>query len=308
VPKTNGNSNTQSQAGLELTQSFLVVAEELNFRRSAERLNVDQSALTRRIQKLEHLLGFALFERTTREVTLTPAGCAFYEGNERLLQTYSRAVKAARLVAEGKKGVLRLAYMAFAATELMPFAVSRYRRLYPHVDVNLRYIRTQGQKLALAHDEVDIGYMIGPFDHSDFHSLLLAKDPLYVVTPRNHRLTRLHEVRPADLAQEDLILGDLVEWEAFRWRLNDMFSAEGVPLNIKLEASNTLALVGLVAAGLGITVYPESLIGFLGRNVEVRPILQPDFRIETVLVWKRTNRSKTVRQFVEIARNLPARG
>ncbi len=100
MPKTNGNSNTQSQAGLELTQSFLVVAEELNFRRSAERLNVDQSALTRRIQKLEHLLGFALFERTTREVTLTPAGRSFYEGNERLLQTYSRAVKSARLVAE----------------------------------------------------------------------------------------------------------------------------------------------------------------------------------------------------------------
>ena len=66
------------EAGLELTQSFIVVAEELNFRRSAERLHVDQSALSRRIQKLEHILGFALFERTTREVSLTPAGRSFY--------------------------------------------------------------------------------------------------------------------------------------------------------------------------------------------------------------------------------------
>ncbi|BCG97905.1 LysR family transcriptional regulator [Mesorhizobium sp. 131-2-1] len=296
------------EAGLELTHSFVIVAEELSFRRSAERLNLDQSALTRRIQKLEHILGFALFERTTREVSLTPAGRSFYEENAQLLQNYSRSVKAAKLVAEGKTGVLRLAYMAFAATELMPHAVSRFRRLYPHVDVNLRYIRTQGQKLALAHDEVDIGYMIGPFDHSDFHSLLLTADPLYVVTPRNHRFTRLHEVRPADLAEEELILGDMIEWEAYRWRLNDMFSGEGVPLNIKLEASNTLALLGLVAAGLGVTVYPESLIGFLGRNVEVRPIIHPDFRIQTVLVWKRANRAKAVRHFVEVAKNLPARG
>ncbi|MGP2493626.1 LysR family transcriptional regulator [Mesorhizobium sp. PUT5] len=297
-----------TEAGLELTQSFIVVAEELNFRRSAERLHLDQSALTRRIQKLEHMLGFTLFERTTREVSLTPAGRAFYEDNVRLLQTYSHSVRAARLVAEGKTGTLRLAYMAFAATELMPYAVSRYRRLHPHIDVSLRYIRTQGQKLALAHDEVDIGYMIGPFDHSDFHSLLLTSDPLYVVTPRNHRLTRLQEVRPADLAEEELILGDMIEWEAYRWRLNEMFSSEGVPLNIKLEASNTLALLGLVTAGLGVTVYPESLIGFLGRNVEVRPLMHPDFRVQTVLVWKRTNRARAVRHFVEVAKNLPARG
>lgn len=296
------------EAGLELTRSFIVVAEELNFRRSAERLHLDQSALSRRIQKLEHILGFALFERTTREVSLTPAGRSFYEENARLLQAYVRSARTARLIAEGKTGSLRLAYMAFAATELMPFAVSRYRRLYPHVDVNLRYIRTQGQKLALAHDEIDVGYMIGPFDHSDFHSLLLAADPLYVVTPRNHRLTRLHEVSPSDLAGEDLILGDMIEWEAYRWRLNDMFSAEGVPLNTKLEASNTLALLGLVAAGLGVTIYPESLIGFLGRSVEVRPIMHPDFRIQTILVWKRTNRTMAVRHFVDIAKNLPARG
>ena len=296
-----------AQAGLEFTHSFIVLAEELNFRRSAERLNIDQSALTRRIQKLEHILGFALFERTTREVSLTPAGRSFYEENAKLLQHYARSARTAKSIAEGKTGSLRLAYMAFAATELMPSAVSRYRRLHPDVAVILRYIRTQGQKLALAHDEIDVGYMIGPFDHADFHALLLAADPLYVVTPRNHRLTRLHEVRPADIAEEDLILGDMIEWEAYRWRLNEMFSAEGVPLNIRLEASNTLALLGLVAAGLGVTVYPESLIGFIGRNVEVRPIVHPDFRIQTVLVWKRTNRTRAVRQFVEVATNLPAR-
>jgi DNA-binding transcriptional LysR family regulator len=300
------STGMEADGGLELTQSFVVVAEELNFRRSAERLHIDQSALTRRIQKLEHILGFALFERTTREVSLTPAGRSFYEENAKLLQDYARAVGAARLVAEGKTGILRLAYMAFAATELMPHAVSHYRRLYPHVEMSLRYIRTQGQKVALAQGEVDIGYMIGPFDHPDFHSLKLAADPLYVVTPLNHHLARLREIKPADLAGEDLILGDMIEWEAYRWRLNDMFSGEGVAMNVRLEASNTLALLGLVAAGLGVTVYPKSLIGFLGRNVELRPIAHPAFRIQTVLVWKRTNRSKAVRSFVEVAKKRAA--
>jgi DNA-binding transcriptional LysR family regulator len=292
----------EAEAGLELTRSFVIVAEELNFRRGAERLNIDQSALTRRIQKLENILGFVLFERTTREVSLTPAGQSFYDENAKLLQGYSRAVESARLLAEGKTGVLRIAYMSFAATELMPRAVSQYRKLNPDVAVNLRYIRTQGQKVALAQDEVDIGYMIGPFDHSEFHSVVLATDPLFVVMPQGHRLAAWDRIRPADLADEALILGDIIEWEAYRWRLNDMFSAEGITMNIRLEASNTLALLGLVAAGLGVTVYPKSLTGFIGQNVAARPIVHPAFRIQTVLVWKRTNRTKAVRSFVEVAK------
>jgi DNA-binding transcriptional LysR family regulator len=125
--------------------------------------------------------------------------------------------------------------------------------------------------------------------------------------PPNHRLTQAQEVRPTDLVEEDLILGDMVEWEAYRWRLNEMFAAEGMPLNTKVEASNTLALLGLVAAGLGVTVYPESLIGFLGRNVVVRPIVHPAFRIQTVLAWKRTNRANSVRHFVEVVKSRSAR-
>ncbi len=93
-----------SKSGLELIQSFIIVAEELNFRRSAERMNIDQSALSRRIQKLEHLLDFPLFERTTRDVSLTPAGRAFYDENSRIFQNYSKSIETARLVAIKEAG------------------------------------------------------------------------------------------------------------------------------------------------------------------------------------------------------------
>ncbi|HLS59000.1 MAG TPA: LysR family transcriptional regulator [Paracoccaceae bacterium] len=292
-------------SGLDLVDSFLVVAEELNFRRSAERLHIDQSALTRRIQKLEQMLGFRLLERTTREVALTPAGRTFYEENIHLLTHYEDSIRNARRIAEGKTGLLRVAYMAFAATELMPNAVARFQRHHPHVDVRLRYIRTQGQKLALANDEIDIGFMIGPFDHSEYHTILLASEPLHVVVPRNHPLARRQRVLPEEIAEFELILGDMIEWGEYRWRLDDLFTREGIRMNIRLEASNTLALMGLVAAGLGITIYPESLISFLGRSVEVRPIVNPAFRSETILVWKRTNRAKAVMNFVDIAKRLP---
>jgi DNA-binding transcriptional LysR family regulator len=288
--------------GIDLVQSFLVLAEQLNFRRSAERLNLDQSALTRRIQKLEHHVGFRLLDRTTREVVLTPAGRAFYEDNAHLMQHYRDTVENARRVAEGKAGVLRVAYMAFAATEQMPRIVSRFRKEHPHVEVKLQYIRTQGQKLALANDEIDLGFMIGPFDHPDFDSALLSSEMLYAVTPLDHPLLRKSTLVPGDFRDQPMILGDVREWAEFRWRLNDMFAAEGVELRPTLEASNTLALIGLVAAGLGVTIYPESLIGYLGRNVAVRPISHPAFRSQTILVWRRKNRSSLLKGFLAAAR------
>ena len=288
--------------GIDMAHSFVMLAAEFSSRRAAERLHLDQSALSRRIQKLEGSLGFRLLERTTREVRLTQAGRSFYEDNAHLLRGYESSVQLARRIAAGKLGALNVGYMAFAATELMPAAVARFRQAHPDVDLKIRYIRTQGQKIALANDEIDLGYMIGPFDHSDYHSLTLSIEPLYVVTPRNHALLRLPVVTPADLAGQDIILGDTQEWEEYRWRLNNLFSAEGISLNITIEASNTLALLGLVAAGLGVTLYPESLIGFLGRNVEVRPIMHPLFRISTVLAWKRSNRSSQVRDFVKVAK------
>lgn len=286
---------------IELAQTFIVVAEELSFRRGAERLNIDQSALTRRIQKLEHQLGFKLLERTTREVALTAAGRSFYDANLEIARDYQRAVAAARLVAQGKTGELRLAYMSFAAMVQMPRLVSRYRALCPDVAVTLSYIRTQGQKLALANDEVDLGFMIGPFDHSDFQTLRIADEPLYLVASRDHPLTHTDKVTPRDLARHEIILGDMTEWETYRWRLGDMFSSEGLTIRVGLEASNPMALLGLVAAGLGVTIYPESLARFVGENLSFRPIDDPRFRLETILAWKRTNLSSAVRAFVALA-------
>src|SRR5919199_3131025 len=97
----------------EALQSFMAVAEELNFRRAAERLHLDQSALSRRIQKLEAQVGFELFVRSTREVRLTEAGRSFYDDNLATLARLQEAMTRGRRIAEGKTGHLRIGYMAF---------------------------------------------------------------------------------------------------------------------------------------------------------------------------------------------------
>ena len=83
-----------------------------------------------------------------------------------------------------------------------------------------------------------------------------------------------------------------------------MFGASGVKPTLALEASSTMALIGLVKAGLGVTIYPGRLSQILGPALAVRPLAGKRFRIATILVWKRTNRTESLRSFVAIARDI----
>lgn len=293
--------------GLELLETFIAVAEDLNFRRSAERLHLDQSALSRRIQKLERLLGFSLFERTTRVTALTQAGKQFYNDNKNVLGSYAKSVEIAQAISKGHSGVLTIAYMAFAAAELMPRAVALYRQLRPHVAVNLQYVRTQGQKILLANEEIDVGYLIGPLDHDDFESIRLVSDRLCVVAPRNHPINHVRRLTAKHVEKHPLVLGDMVEWEFYRWRLNELFGQDGTVLNVAYQVSNTLAMLGLVRAGLGVTILPESLIPTLHAELEARPLDQQRFVVDTVIAWRKKDKSKLVGDFIKTARNLSAR-
>jgi DNA-binding transcriptional LysR family regulator len=279
-------------------QAFMAIAEELSFRRAAERLFLDQSALSRRVQNLEDLLGFRLIFRTTREVELTEAGRVFYEEVAPAMQALSRAPDHARVAAEGKSGRLRLAYMSFAATELLPESVRRYASDYPDVALGLSYMRTQAQKLALSRGEIDAGFMLGPFHNPQFDQIVVAIEPLIAVVPMDHWLSTRPSVTLDDLARCKLILGSLDEWDFFRLIIDDIFTSAGLSINVAYEPSNTLGILGLVAGGLGVAVYAEGLKRFQPQRVMFKSIDDCPRQIETILCWNRGNQSPALRNFV----------
>ncbi len=283
----------------EALQSFMAVAEEFSFRRAADRLHLDQSALSRRIQKLEAQVGCELFSRTTRKVGLTEAGRSFYDDNLQTLARLQEAVTRARRVAEGKTGHLRIGYMSFAAIEAMPAAVRAFRASHPEVSIEITYIRTQGQKLALARDEIDVGFMIGPFTHQDFATLSVSEECLTAVLPTSHQLAKRRHLFLRDLAECEVILGDFTQWDVYRSLVAELFGAKGLTIRTTLEASSTLGILGLVAAGLGVSLYPECLRRFQPRHVAIRGIEDCDQRIETILAWRRERSDSALARFVE---------
>ena len=123
-----------------------------------------------------------------------------------------------------------------------------------------------------------------------------------LVAPRDHPLSRKRKIGLHMLAEHELIFGEMNQREAYRWRLGEIYSSEGLTMKVALEASNPMTLLGLVAAGMGVTIYPESLTGFVGERLSFRQIDDHRFRLQTILAWKRSTPSKSVRAFVALAR------
>jgi DNA-binding transcriptional LysR family regulator len=285
-------------------EAFNLVATELSFSRAAERLSMDQSALSRRIKQLEDTLGYQLLRRTTREVALTAAGQIFHERTRLLGPQIEAAVHAARIAAEGKRGQLRIAYMSFAAIEWMPRVVREFSKRYPDIDLELKYIRTQGQKIELARNTIDLGFMLGPLNHPQYEVLQMSSDPLVAVLPINHRLSTRPEVTLVDLARYPMVMGSIAEWDSFRQFVLDAFAQAGQQVQIKYEASNAMGILGLVSEGLGVSVYGQAIARFQPRTIMTKPISDCEARVQTLLVWNRAYKNPALMNFVAVAQEL----
>jgi DNA-binding transcriptional LysR family regulator len=285
---------------LDGIQSFLLVAENLSFRRAASRLNLDQSALSRRIKELETRLGVALLQRTTREVRLTEAGQAFYEANLQLVDTLRDTISLAQRTARGSTGRLRVGYMSFAGIAAMPEPVRRYRDAYPGVTVELLYFRTQAQKIELARHGLDVGFLIGPFEHADFQTSTVLEERLVALLPSDHPLAARRSVTMADLSATALVLGTVAQWDFYRTLLQDLFEARALTLDVAFEASSTMGILGLVAAGLGATIYPAGIRRLQPAGISIVDIEDCDMLVQTALAWRRDGVSAAARNFLAI--------
>lgn len=283
-------------------QAFVTVAEELSFRRAAERLNMDQSALSRRVQNLEQQLGFQLFFRTTREVSLTEAGKVLFENTRFMLKDLLHATEIARSASTGKRGSIRIGYMSFSATEILPESVRRFSEIYPEIQIELQYMSTQNQKIALSRNDIDAGFMLGPFNHPQYESVVVANESLVAVLPMNHWLSTRKFVTIRDLGECKLVLGSVEEWDFFRRIVEELFNTEGLSITdkIRFEASTTLGILGLVASGLGISIYAEGLKRFQPRQVVFKEIENCEQAVQTIFCWNRAYVTPIIRNFTAV--------
>ncbi len=252
---------------LKHLRAFVTLAEDLHFGRAAERLGIAQPPLSLQIQALEATFGIRLFERSRRHVALTEAGRLLLPEARATLAQAERARQTVQRAARGELGRLEIGFTGSAPfNSAMPAIISRFRRRWPELRLSLCEMSTTDQLRALAESGLDIGF-VRPGQPSEAQGIdmrTVLDEPLFVVLPADHRLAGGQTVDLAQLAEEPFILHPRHIGTGLHDKVISLCTAAGFLPRVVLEAHQMSTIVGLAAAGVGVSIVPEAM-----RRVQV---------------------------------------
>ncbi|GAB3481828.1 LysR family transcriptional regulator [Polaromonas eurypsychrophila] len=240
---------------LQQLQAFVAVAERGSFRAAAEQIHLSAPALSRRIDKLETILGARLFNRTTREVDLTPLGRVFLERARAALDDLESAMLGISDIAASRSGRVTVACVPSAAINFLPSVVSSFSARYPLIRIR---VVDEAAGLVLASvisGESDFGitFMSSLVPGVDFDPI--HTDPFVLAVRREHPLAARKNLAWSELEGERLIA--VARSSGNRQVLDDALAQAGVNPSYRFEVSHIATLLGMVDAGLGLAAVPR---------------------------------------------------
>lgn len=234
---------------------FVKIAETGNFHEAAEATFLSQPALSRRMQKLENVLGAALFERTTRKTKLTSVGREFLPKARRMLEEFELSVLGIKDMASQQKGSITIACIPTAAFYFLPSVIKPFNEKYPGIRIRiLDESANQGLESVIQGD-ADFGINMAIAQHSEVSFTPLIDDPFVVCMRQDHPLTALKEVTWKDLENYKLI--SVSRTSGNRLLLDKSIARDQVNLNSFYEVQHLSTSLGLVETGLGLSIVPR---------------------------------------------------
>ncbi|EOG4614246.1 LysR family transcriptional regulator [Pseudomonas aeruginosa] len=293
-------------ADLRQFRQFVAVAEELSFRRAAERLHMAQPPLTTAIRRLEEEVGASLLERDNRIHRLTPAGRAFLDEARRTLAQAELTLAAARSAASGRR-TLRLAFVDSTINILLPRILQAFRHQHGALDFQLQEDTTAGQLEALREDRIDAGLIVLPVDcQPGLYTHLLVDGDMRVALPEGHRLARHARLRLEQLAGEPWLLFPRHYGPGMHDLIVAACAAAGFVPEVVQEARQMQTIAGLVAGGIGVALVPSLLQPLRPPGVTFRPLQGRRARIPYRLALAYRTPSELIERFRETAQAIAA--
>jgi DNA-binding transcriptional LysR family regulator len=285
---------------------FVAVAEENHFGRAAARLHMTQPPLSQTIQALEASLGTPLFLRTKRSVALTAAGLALLPEARRILQQAGALPDLARRAASGESGLLSLSFVSTADYSVLPPLLREFRERYPQAQIDLREATTDVQIEDLMQGRIDAGLLIPPLHDkakAELDYLTILSEPLVLAAPKDVKALRgKTSVMLKTVADLPLIIFPRRIAPAFHDAILSCFRDAGLTPRIGQEAIQMQTIVGLVSAGMGIALVPQSVSNLKRPGVEYKPLSGKAVPVETGLAWRCDNTAPVLHTFLELLR------
>ncbi|WP_294737994.1 LysR family transcriptional regulator [uncultured Pseudomonas sp.] len=282
---------------------FIAVAEELHFGRAAQVLGISQPPLSQQIQALEQEIGARLFERTNRRVELSEAGRLFLQEARLVLAQVDKAADVARRAQLGELGELKIGFTSSAPfNSSIPQAIFAFRQAFPAVHLNLQEMSSTQVAESLVDESIQVGLM-RPLPLPDSLSVVeLMREPLVAVLNAGHPLVEGSErgLHLGQLAEEPFVFFPRTYGSGLYAQLLNLARDAGFSPHFAQEAGEAMTIIGLVAAGLGVSVLPASYQRIRIDGVVYRTLLDQEAVTAVWLVQRKGQQTPMAKAFVEL--------
>ena len=290
---------------LRQLRSFVAVAEELSFRRAAERLHLSQPPLSRQIQALEVRL---LERERNSRISLTDAGHTFLADAKQTLAHAETAIRNARASSSGSTGQLQIANIPRLSTVVLPPLLERFRREFPRIEVSLVEMEPAEQLTALREKRIHLGIfpdLGAPLDNR-FDARPVFSCPMVAVLPPRHALAAESTELDIHSLARDTLLVPSTEASGYFERLRQLCAATGFTPATTQQVIGTENILGMVTGGYGVAILPEVLVSATHASYKFRPLRAPVPPFRLKLLWLRKAPSLVLQNFLAVAEQIAA--
>lgn len=287
-------------------QAFVMIAEMGGFNKAAQQLHITQTALTRRIQKLEAYLGLKLLDRTTRRVELTAVGREFLPQARNIVLDMTAAVERLRDMSQRAQGNFTLACIPSMTSHVLPEVMRRYATRHPDNRIRLLDGASHEVHAAVLGGQAELGVAVQGKKHPDLSETVLFADPLTFICRMPHPLQDRRSVSWNDMRDAELI--GVSSFMATRIFMDYQLAKRGIRVHGNYEVQHHATAVNLVAAGVGSAILPSSCFQEGDRpGVRKIPLVQPAVKRKVVLLkLRRGDLSPAAQAFDAVLREVTA--
>ncbi|MDB4005422.1 LysR family transcriptional regulator [Flavobacteriaceae bacterium] len=279
---------------------FLAVAEELHFRKAAEKLFISQPGLSRQIKQMEQDLGVTLFERNNRRVALTKTGDYLQKELQINLKNLEDILTHSKLIHHGKEGHLTLGFVGSAMLQIIPAILKQFNSKFPKVMFKLEEMDNQKQIEGLLSQEIDVGFVrLERVPRSlEIHTVL--KETFCLVLPKNHPVNKRNFKNLSQFKDSPFILFDPEYSASYYEKVMQIFDGCGFAPIISHNTIHASSIYKLVENNLGVSIVPKSLQFGYDMNVKFIELDAIPQRAFLSIAWSKNNRNPMLQNILRL--------
>ncbi|WP_019960560.1 LysR family transcriptional regulator [Woodsholea maritima] len=281
---------------------LLTVAEECSFRKAGKHLEIGQSAVSRRVQKLENLLGVSLFERQPTGARLTAAGSEFVDCASTIYDNLKAGVTRAQSNAIAGDGELRIGTMFSLSNGSQRALIEAFAKSHPAVHLSFVECGRRQMMTMLGHREIDAVIAIGASPCQTSDHLVLAYTPVYLAVAGNSSLASVGRLRWADVVNEKFVVSARDSGSELHDYIVRQVTEFGRGVSITRHHICREGIMNLVGLGFGVTLVCDHALGARYPNVSLAPIGHEEECVPLSLSWRPENDNPALRRFIGLAR------